>query len=782
MRARNNVYLAGVVALAMLWGTQAALADSTMHARISYESGGAMVQGTADADWSYATTNTLILPGDQLWADKGGTMELEMSGGSFLRMADGSKAEIIDLPPSASIRGWTGAFYVQRIARSTGDFLFITPACRVEIAQDSQVRIDVLEQGSTTVTVRWGAAVVRTDTGAPMSVTSGKRVFIDPGYLPSTPVVYDRNAEDDFDAWNRERAETLARGYEELPAKVIETPVVGASTLSSYGDWVYVDSSYYWRPTVVVNYVPYRHGYWSYVPVYGYCWVDDYPFAYVTSHYGRWHHHDRYGWLWSYRPGWGPAWVASVRYGNNFVWCPLSPYDRPVVFGDLHYTIGGSRFSLYASSYCVADRLLYGPSFVDACYPGIIRPGHHGDVHIWNININTGTGGSSRWYHGGSGLQVRDYSPRRVIRGPDTIGPRSIAASTRSAELQSSITRTSFNSVDRTGGRMLRTPMTASSREARVRSVAVDRSASPVTSAAINSAAGSRVEPISSGTERLVRSNRAVSGAEAVSTETPSGASRTVRSPLSAPGVNLERTVPSTSSGVPATPRTRVVGSGTESMTRDSSAPERTAAPDPDGSTGVTSRARTIDNSYGRARTLQGVTPPSRNITTGASSMTSTPGSSATSTPSTRARSISTPTTTAPSVQSAPSATMRTPARSAAPNRSVTIGGSSSNPASSPRSFRSAPAPSSSSRSTYSAPRSSSSFSAPSIQRSAPSTMRSAPSISRSAPSTMRSAPSISRSAPSAMRSAPSISRSAPSAMRSAPSGGGSRSFSPRGR
>ena len=769
MRARNNVYLAGVVALVVLWGTQAALADSTMHARISYESGGAMVQGTADADWSYATTNTLILPGDQLWADKGGTMELEMSGGSFLRMADGSKAEIIDLPPSASIRGWTGAFYVQRIARSTGDFLFITPACRVEIAQDSQVRIDVLEQGSTTVTVRWGAAVVRTDTGAPMSVTSGKRVFIDPGYLPSTPVVFDRNAEDDFDAWNRERAETLARGYEELPAKVIETPVVGASTLSSYGDWVYVDSSYYWRPTVAVNYIPYRYGYWSYVPAYGYCWVDDYPFAYVTSHYGRWNHHDRYGWLWSYSPGWGPAWVASVRYGNNFVWCPLSPYDRPVVYGDLHYTIGGSRFSLYASSYCVADRLLYGPSFVDACYPGIIRPGHHGDVHIWNININTGSGGSSRWYHGGSGLQVRDYSPRRVIRGPDTIGPRSVAASTRSAELQSSITRTSFNSVDRTGGRMLRTPMTASSREARVRSVAVDRSASPVTSAAINSAAGSRVEPISSGTERLVRSNRAVSGAEAVATETPSGASRTVRSPMSAPGINLDRTVPSTSSGVPATPRTRVVGSGTESMTRRSSAPEQTAAPDPDGSTwssgstGVTSRARTIDNSYGPVRTPQGMTPPSRSITTGTSSITSTPRSSATSTPSTRSRNIGAPTTSVPSVQSAPSATMRTPSRSIAPNRSVTIGGSSSNPSVSPRSFRSAP-------SSGSSPRSSASYSAPSIQRSAPST------------STMRSAPSISRSAPSAMRSAPSVSRSAPSAMRSAPSGGASRSFSPRGR
>ena len=87
MRAQNIAYLIVVVAVVLSGAAPRALAEATMHARISYESGGAMVQGTADADWSYATTNTLILPGDQLWADKGGTMELEMSGGSFLRMA-----------------------------------------------------------------------------------------------------------------------------------------------------------------------------------------------------------------------------------------------------------------------------------------------------------------------------------------------------------------------------------------------------------------------------------------------------------------------------------------------------------------------------------------------------------------------------------------------------------------------------------------------------------------------------------------------------------------------
>ncbi len=44
-------------------------ADAVLHARVSYEAGGAMVKGTSDSDWSYATINTLILSGDTLWAD-----------------------------------------------------------------------------------------------------------------------------------------------------------------------------------------------------------------------------------------------------------------------------------------------------------------------------------------------------------------------------------------------------------------------------------------------------------------------------------------------------------------------------------------------------------------------------------------------------------------------------------------------------------------------------------------------------------------------------------------
>src|SRR5690606_10204963 len=120
--------------------------------------------------------------------------------------------------------------------------------------------------------------------------------------------------------WNRERAKLLAVGYSSVPAQ-ISNNVIGVSDLNNYGEWVYIDSEPYWRPTVVVDFVPYRHGYWSYGPAYGYSWTGHYPFSYITTHYGRWTHHPTYGWCWGYRPGWSSAWVASVRYGSNFVWC-----------------------------------------------------------------------------------------------------------------------------------------------------------------------------------------------------------------------------------------------------------------------------------------------------------------------------------------------------------------------------------------------------------------------------------------------------------------------------
>ncbi|MBN2310771.1 MAG: FecR domain-containing protein, partial [Candidatus Hydrogenedentes bacterium] len=274
MKPERNAAMAVLAIVVVVAGTAGAYAENMLHARISYDVGGGLVRGREDDEWSFASLNTLILPGDTLWADDEATLEVEMAGGSFLRLADGSKVEVVQLPPDILLNGWTGSFYLQRARRSTGSFVFRTPACTIEVERDTMARVDIVGEGATTVSVHWGQAKVRTEVGSAVTVKEGRRTFIDPGFLPSTPLPFDRTVEDSFDIWNRERGKLLALGTDAIPSSVsvVEEPV-GYTDLSGYGEWVRVEREYYWRPTVVVDYVPYRYGHWSYMPAYGYVWV-----------------------------------------------------------------------------------------------------------------------------------------------------------------------------------------------------------------------------------------------------------------------------------------------------------------------------------------------------------------------------------------------------------------------------------------------------------------------------------------------------------------------------
>ena len=455
-----------------------AWAGDLLHARVSHDSGGALVKGNGDAEWSYATVNTLILPGDTLWVNQEGILEVEMSGGSFLRLADASKAEIDQLPPSANVLAWTGSFYVQRVNRSSGDFSFRTPAARVQVEKDTQVRVDIVGDGATTVSVRWGRVIVDADGAVPTAVSAGYRVYIDPGMLPSEPMPFDRSLEDSFDTWNRERAKTLALGDRAVPAPIQSARPIGYSDLSNYGEWVYVDNRSYWRPTVVTDYVPYRSGYWSYVPSCGYVWVGSYPFCYTTSHYGRWNYNSGYGWLWSYDSVWSPAWAYTVRYGDYFAWAPLDYYDQPCYYGGATFMIGDVRISIGASSYCSASSLLYdGPCASYPAYSNLFNGVNNGEINIWNIYV--GDQYRARQPYAGSSVLVRDYAPQRSIRGLELGTSTRIAANDLASQLESTRGRAVFasNSAAPGGSRGLRTASTEGGRSSRIRSAAVGTSA-----------------------------------------------------------------------------------------------------------------------------------------------------------------------------------------------------------------------------------------------------------------------------------------------------------------
>ena len=207
-----------------LAAAQETVSQEPAHARVSFDSGKSMVKGTNDAEWTYATLNSLVVPGDTLWIDREGTFELELPGGAFLRMADESKAEMVDIGATNNARLWKGSAYVQRPDGCPAEVVIETPVCQVAASRDSQVRIDVLGNGATTVSVRWGAAVVRAEGGQDVALTRGQRSWVDPGYLPTAPAPFDVATEDDFDSWHRERTRLLAAGADSVPSAVAIAP------------------------------------------------------------------------------------------------------------------------------------------------------------------------------------------------------------------------------------------------------------------------------------------------------------------------------------------------------------------------------------------------------------------------------------------------------------------------------------------------------------------------------------------------------------------------------
>jgi hypothetical protein len=95
--------------------------------------------------------------------------------------------------------------------------------------------------------------------------------------------------------------------------------------LSPYGVWV--DDPRAGRVFIPdqAGYVPYTNGHWQYTDV-GMVWVSSEPFAWATSHYGRWWWSDEYGrWVWVPDTTWGPAWVDWRYTDGLYGWAPMAP-------------------------------------------------------------------------------------------------------------------------------------------------------------------------------------------------------------------------------------------------------------------------------------------------------------------------------------------------------------------------------------------------------------------------------------------------------------------------
>ena len=788
--------LTGIVALAFLvsgW----AQADYVMHGRVSYDAGNTLVKGANEADWSNASINTLILSSDTLWVDSGGTAEVEFPGGNFLRMADASKVEVQSVSPTLALRGWTGSFYVQRIQRSTGDVVLETPAGSIRVAQDTNLRVDVLEDGATAITVRWGVATVRAMSGHESDITAGRRVWVEPGMLPSEAVRFSSNNDDAFDHWNRERAEWLAQGPGDTPVPVSDK-AIGVSDLNRYGEWVVVDNRSYWRPTVVTEYVPYRHGRWSYTAGIGHVWVGMYPFSYATTHHGYWDYMPSHGWVWSYHDTWSPAWVATVRYGDYFMWSPVNRYHRPIMVSEsAYFNIGGVQFSYHASSYAQSNYLYWGPSRVYPTYgssfQNVYNTGNVTNINIWNINVSGRDNHVRVPYDRDFAQMTRNYNPSRTIRGTvSSPTDRGRSAYNRVSALESRMARDSFSVRSRETAGNVRTAID-SNRAAQGRTVRMQeetpsylrdiRSGRTVNAEEVRASVRDRqATPTARGTGSSVRGGAGTTQERGTTVrdgrQAPAGQERVTRAPETDRGAasSVRSGVTERSSVGRETPdrstvRQQPTATDRSSAPGRSTVPERSSVGDSRGSTVRQTptqsqpRATTPERTAPRDRVQVG-SPTSRgNAASSDSSRTSTTRSSVRSQDE-RPRATTTPSRPSTSAQTPNRSTAPTTPRATTPNRTQErVAPQSQQNRSQPQAQT--PDRSPNVRTAPSAPRSQATAT-PAPQRTAPSATNRSSNVSR--PDTSRpnvSAPNVSR--PNVSRpnvSTPNTSRSNVSAPR----------------
>jgi len=158
-------------------------------------------------------------------------------------------------------------------------------------------------------------------------------------------------AADEFAQWCGARAvdETrLAAAY------YVSRSMTGFAALDAGGSW-HASAKYgeVWVPNALpADWAPFRDGHWRWAAPWGWTWIDDQPWGFAPSHYGRWAFADGH-WAWvpggfSAHPVYAPAVVAFLGTpgvglsfaegsGPAVAWFPLAPGEVywPSYTGDL---------------------------------------------------------------------------------------------------------------------------------------------------------------------------------------------------------------------------------------------------------------------------------------------------------------------------------------------------------------------------------------------------------------------------------------------------------------
>jgi hypothetical protein len=309
-------------------------------ARVSYSNGEVSFWRPGAQDWTQATLNTPLAPGDVLYAGRGGNVEIQVGPLAFVRATNGTQIGLDNQEPGfvqLRVTGGEAAVDVRQLP--PGSIIEVdTPNAAFTIDRAGYYRAGVA-QDSTTFTIHRGGSATMTPAGGAAAPIGADQQVVLTGMDSPQVAIGAAPQLTAWDNWNYQRTDYLLRP---ASARYVSSGVYGAEALDQHGSWRTVESyGAVWVPAgVPADWVPYSTGRWIWDPRFGWTWLDDAPWGWAPYHYGRWVFVGSY-WAWApgpviVRPVYAPALVVflggvSVGVGiRPLCWAPLG-WGEPVI-------------------------------------------------------------------------------------------------------------------------------------------------------------------------------------------------------------------------------------------------------------------------------------------------------------------------------------------------------------------------------------------------------------------------------------------------------------------
>ncbi len=324
----------------------------TRVARVAEVQGPAFWYDPEQRNWQPLTRNQTLADGDRVRVDDNGRLGLRI-GGHSLWLNERSQLELRRLDESRiDLDLEQGSLALRWLTREAAqDAMVRTREGRFMFERAGAYRIDQLQRASRGQAYEGRLRFDhRGEERAPLylEVSEQAELWWDGGPRAERSRLLRADAFGDWLSASLGFGRNETASWRDRPAyRYVSPEMTGADELDNYGRWE--SSSEFgplWYPArVAVDWAPFRNGRWGWTVHWGWTWVDEQPWGYATSHYGRWVNW-RGRWCWApgavvvNRPVFAPAlvtWVGSGnvqvgitiggRYAPPVAWYPLAPYE-----------------------------------------------------------------------------------------------------------------------------------------------------------------------------------------------------------------------------------------------------------------------------------------------------------------------------------------------------------------------------------------------------------------------------------------------------------------------